>query len=116
MKSLEITIDAVDVEDAAEFWSAALGYRLLYRRDPYIVLGAPDEASPRVVIQRVPQRPASSGPVHLDLRVDSVQPEVDRLAALGARAEQEVEEAGKRWTVMIAPEGTRFCVCPARST
>lgn len=116
MQSLEITLDAVDVEGIASFWSAALGCGYLYRRDPYIVLGATDDAGPRVVIQRVPRRPATGGSVHLDLRVDSVQQEVDRLAALGARVVHEVEEAGKRWTVMIDPEGARFCVCPARRT
>ena len=45
-ESLEITIDAVDVEAAARFWSEALGYDRLYERPPYVVLGPPSGAGP----------------------------------------------------------------------
>lgn len=113
-ETLELTLDAVAVEETARFWAAALGYRVLYRRDPYVVLGPTHEAGVRLVVQRVEQRVRGKSTLHLDLRVNAPLREVERLTSLGARVQQEVEEAGKRWTVMTDPEGTVFCVCPAR--
>lgn len=111
---LEVTIDAVEAEETARFWAVALGYRTLYHRDPYTVMGPVDGGGPRVIVQRVKERDRGKAPVHLDLRVTDPRREVDRLCALGARAQGVVEEAGTRWTVMVDPEGTLFCVCPAR--
>lgn len=115
LDSLEITIDAVDRDLVAGFWVEALRYERLYERGPYIVLGSRDPGWPRVVVQRVAARSGVKSPVHLDLRVRDVVAEVDRLVGLGGRVEGVVEEAGRGWTVMGDPEGTVFCVCPARS-
>ncbi len=116
--SVEVTIDAVDVEGIAAFWQEALGYRRLYEREPYTVLGpAPGDERPRVLIQRVHSVTPGKTPVHLDLRVDDPDAEVARLAGLGATVRWEIDEtdAGSiRWTTMADPQGTLFCVCPAR--
>lgn len=116
--SIEVTIDAVDVEPIVVFWEAALGYRRLYEREPYVVLGPPaDDARPRLVIQRVQSVTLDKTPVHVDLRVDDPDAEVARLQALGASVEWVVDETPSgfiRWTTMADPQGTLFCVCPAR--
>ena len=116
--SVEVTIDAVDADPVVSFWQAALGYDRLYERDPYIVLGPPPgDARPRLVIQRVPSVTSDKAPVHLDLRVDDPDSEVARLKALGATVEWVVDETPSgfiRWTTMADPQGTLFCVCPAR--
>jgi hypothetical protein len=44
--------------------------------------------------------------VHLDIETDDIEAEVRRLEALGARRIARV----KRWWVMEAPTGQRFCV------
>jgi hypothetical protein len=65
--------------------------------------------------------PEGKSPLHLDLRVDDPQAEVTRLEALGATIAWEVDDSGCgqpgciRWTVMRDPQGTHFCVCPARA-
>ena len=116
--SIEVTIDAVDTDLVASFWEAALGYDLLYERGPYVVLGPPPgDARPRLVIQRVPNLTTEKTPVHMDLRVDDPDAEVERLLALGASVEWVVDETPSgfiRWTTMADPQGTLFCVCPAR--
>lgn len=116
--SIEVTIDAVDAEPVASFWEAALGYHRLYEREPYIVLGPPPgDARPRLVIQRVQRVTPDKAPVHMDLRVDDPDGEVARLQALGASVEGTVDESASgfiRWTTMTDPQGTVFCVCPAR--
>ena len=116
--SVEVTIDAVDADPVVSFWQAALGYDRLYERDRYIVLGPPPgDARPRLVIQRVPSVTSDKAPVHIDLRVDDPDAEVARLQALGATVEWVVNETPSgfiRWTTMADPQGTLFCVCPAR--
>ncbi len=117
--SIEVTVDSTDPEQAARFWREALGYRDLYARGPYTVLGPPDgDARPRLVIQRVPAVSDEKARVHLDLRVDDPDAEVARLRALGASVAWEIDETADgfiKWTVMTDPLGTHFCVCPARS-
>ena len=116
--SIEIAIDAVEAEPIAVFWEAALGYRRHYEREPYIVLGPPpNDGRPRLVIQRVDRLPPEKTPVHIDLRVDDPDTEVERLQSLGATVEWVVDESASgfiRWTTMADPQGTLFCVCLAR--
>lgn len=116
--SIEVTIDAVDADPVASFWESALGYDRLYEREPYIVLGPPPgDARPRLVIQRVQSVASDKTPVHIDLRVDDPDSEVARLQAIGASVEWVVDETASgfiRWTTMADPQGTLFCVCPAR--
>jgi len=121
--SIEITLDAVDPDAAVAFWSEALRYSVLYVREPYTVLGPPEgDGRPRVLIQRVDAVTEAKTPVHIDLRVDDPAGEVARLRSLGATVAWEVDDESGcgqpgciRWTVLTDPQGTHFCVCPARA-
>lgn len=115
MRTLEITFMTGDGPRAAAFWCDALGYRVLYHRDRYHVLGPSDGHGPRVVVQTVAGHRPAPGSVHLDLRVDSPEETVSRLLTLGARVEEHVADEVRTWTVMRDPDGNLFCVCPARS-
>lgn len=111
-------MDALDAEAVASWWAGALGYGRLYERPPYVVLGpGGGDARPRLVIQQVDEVAPGKTPVHLDLRVDDPDGEVDRLTGLGATVAWVVDETDDgfiRWTTMTDPWGTLFCVCPAR--
>jgi predicted enzyme related to lactoylglutathione lyase len=94
-----------DLEQAAAFWSAALGYPLKPRRDEPMsnyrqLMTPPDEV--HVEVQQV----AHDSRVHLDIEADDVEAEVRRLEALGARQVERLHT----WCVMEAPTGQRFCV------
>jgi predicted enzyme related to lactoylglutathione lyase len=97
-----------DLDAAAAFWSAALG--LPERRDPdpaeanYVQLETPP-GDLHIEVQQVdhPSR------VHLDIETDDIEAEVRRLQALGARRVADI----RRWVVMEAPTGQRFCVVRA---
>ncbi len=52
------------------------------------------------------QKVAHESRVHLDIETDDMEAEVKRLEALGARRIEFI----KRWWVMEAPTGHRFCV------
>jgi Glyoxalase-like domain len=93
------------IEEAAGFWSRALGRALDTghpgtRGNYYMLETAPDE--PIVQIQRVDHESR----VHIDIESDDIPAEVARLEALGAKVVNRLE----RWVVMEAPTGQRFCV------
>jgi predicted enzyme related to lactoylglutathione lyase len=105
-----IDCEVDDLDSAAAFWSQALGYPLLASDDP------DDEAYERldtgpdglhIEVQRV----THASRVHLDIEADDMEAEVARLEALGARRIGKV----KRWWVMEAPTGQRFCVVRPQS-
>jgi len=93
-----------DLDAAASFWGRALG-REVRRQNPddpgYRELQARRE-EPLLLVQQVthPSR------IHLDIESDDLEAEVRRLEALGAKRVAFV----KRWWVMEAPTGQRFCV------
>lgn len=94
-----------DLEKAAQFWSAALGVPLkpaaeeaspIYRQ----LLTGPNDLHMEV------QKVEHESRVHIDIETDDIEAEVKRLEALGATRVAQV----KRWWVMEAPSGQRFCV------
>ena len=94
-----------DLAVAAQFWSEALGYPANVSDDPaesaYVLLeNAPEDL--HIEVQKVdhPSR------VHLDIETDNIEAEVERLEKLGARRIGNI----RRWVVMEAPTGQRFCV------
>ena len=103
-----IVIDCQDaqLDAAAAFWGRALGRTVDVPRDPddarkYRGLEGPDDEL-KVLLQAVdhPSR------VHVDIETDDIEAEVRRLEQLGAKRVAFV----KRWCVMEAPTGHRFCV------
>lgn len=92
-----------DLDAAAAWWGRVLGLALGPGDDRYRGLEG-DASQPKVLIQKVdhPSR------VHLDIEADDVEAEVARLESLGAVRVEQV----KKWWVMEAPTGHRFCVVP----
>lgn len=92
------------VADAAKFWGNALGRKVSIpgnEGDRYRDLeSAATEAQLMVQAVEHPSR------IHLDVESDDLDAEVARLEKLGARRVGFV----KRWWVMEAPTGQRFCV------
>ena len=95
-----------DLGAAADFWSRALGCSVADRdagdgEAEYQMLGdTPGEL--HIEVQKV----AHPSRVHLDIESDDVDAEAERLEKLGAKKIAFV----KRWWVMEAPTGQRFCV------
>jgi predicted enzyme related to lactoylglutathione lyase len=112
--SVVLILDCNDLDREAEFWSEALGYREMYRDEPYLVLMPREGDGSGLVLQlqRVPEPKSGKNRLHLDLHVAAVEPEVDRLVKLGARSLRDpTVESGFRWRVMADPEGNEFCIC-----
>jgi hypothetical protein len=104
-----VVIDAVDLEQAATFWSAALDTPVVTgdpAQDRYVSLGQA-AGDLRVLLQRVPERGLDKNAVHLDLETDAPEAEVARLTAIGASRERPLGHGA--W-VLRDPAGNRFCV------
>jgi hypothetical protein len=100
-----IDCETDDLNTAADFWSAALGYAqkaddgdTLYRTLQ------PNERDTYVEVQKV----SHASRVHLDIETDNIEAEVLRLESLGAIRIEQIRD----WWVMEAPTGQRFCVVP----
>ena len=91
-----------DLDGAGRFWSKALGRGASPTDDPGYLELAASRDEPQLLVQRVPH----PSRVHLDIESDDLLAEVARLEALGAKRIGFV----KRWWVMEAPSGQRFCV------
>lgn len=101
-----IDCKTADLEQAAQFWSAAFGYPIRTRAeesDPEkyreLLTGA---EGLHVEVQKVEH----DSRVHLDIESDDIEAEVQRLEQLGAKRMSK----GVRWWIMEAPTGQRFCV------
>jgi predicted enzyme related to lactoylglutathione lyase len=105
LAGIVIDCEADDFERDIAFWGEALGYDIKRTHDPedekYAELETPPDQI-KVLLQEVdhPSR------VHLDIETDDLEAEVRRLEKLGAKRVAHI----KRWWVMEAPSGHRFCV------
>ena len=99
------------------FWSAALGWPLVWDQDEETAIRAPDGTGPLITWGGPPLAPkVGKNRLHLDIappeHVDQ-RAEVDRLVALGA-ARIDIGEGDVDWVVMADPDGNEFCVLTPR--
>jgi predicted enzyme related to lactoylglutathione lyase len=110
---LVVVLDCEDLERAAAFWTAVLGYRReAYSGGLYLALVPQDGRGVELLLQRTGDRKAGKNRMHLDLRTGDLDAEVARVqAASGVLLTPEpVFEAGWRWHVLADPDGNEFCV------
>ena len=111
MEIVCLTIDCADPRVLAEFWSAALRCEVISCDDAGAYLRPP--GGPTLEFIRVDEPKSVKNRVHLGMRTDDVDAEVDRLIALGASAAWE-EDFPAGWpyrnVVLRDPEGNEFCL------
>jgi hypothetical protein len=120
----EIVFDCADPPALARFWAAVLeGYRVREydaaeiarlasigrtpASDPAVLVDGP---GPLLCFQERRHMASEPGRVHLDLATTDRHAEVTRLCGLGARVERQAEG----YSVLLDPEGNRFCVVERR--
>ena len=99
-----------DLDEAAAFWSQALGMKAETDPDPEESAYRRLKNHPGDVHVEV-QAVEHESRVHIDIETDDLEAEVRRLETLGARRMEMIE----RWWVMEAPGGHVFCVVPIQS-
>ena len=117
-----ITIDCIDPRRVAEFWAAALEWKITESDDVEVVIelldGSPEVGRiPDILFLKNPDKKQVKNRLHLDLRPLDQDAEVARLEALGATRIEigQSDYAETTWVVMADPEGNEFCVLRARA-
>ena len=100
-----IDCETDNLDQATEFWSQALGLDNRKFDNPeeenYRELVTPS-GDYHIEVQKVDH----ASRLHLDIETDNIEAEVARLEKLGAKRVSDI----RRWVVMEAPTGQRFCV------
>jgi catechol 2,3-dioxygenase-like lactoylglutathione lyase family enzyme len=111
-----IALGVTDIQRAAEFWRAALGYDL--RTDGFggwaTVLTPPGGSGTVIALQRSESPPQEHPRLHLDLHVaDSAEQAAEsaRLVSLGAEpVDWDSYPDDPDFVVLADPDGNRFCI------
>jgi predicted enzyme related to lactoylglutathione lyase len=108
------TLDVQDVYRMAEFWSAALGYRI-DRSDDTVHL-RPSDGGLSVWLQPTDAPKTGKNRGHPDLVASEgdVEAEVARLLTLGATRADVGQHGDEGFTVLADPEGNEFCLLHRR--
>ena len=106
-----LTIDCHDPKLLADFWCAALDYRLDEIDEDGAVVEPSSGPGCTMLFLIVPDDKVVKNRLHLDVRPSgSMAAEVARMEQLGATEITRVDEGDSFWTVMGDPEGNEFCV------
>ncbi|MDQ3660277.1 MAG: VOC family protein [Actinomycetota bacterium] len=105
-----IAIDCHDPRALARFWAEALGYTALEDDDEEAMIVPPAPTpGPRFLFLKVPEDKTVKNRIHLDLRSDDQEAEVERLISLGAER-ADIGQGEVSWVVLADPEGNEFCI------
>jgi catechol-2,3-dioxygenase len=110
------TLDVLDTELMAGFWSQVLGYRIEQGGDGSAKLYPPDDAPAGALpvwLQRTTAAKRDKNRGHPDLLVaadSDVDAEVARLIDLGARPADVGQTGDEPFVVLADPEGNEFCL------
>ncbi|MEV6488989.1 VOC family protein [Actinoplanes sp. NPDC051633] len=115
----DIVVDCSHPASVARFWAAVLDdYAVApYTEEELARIGGDPENDPSVLVEPagdgprfffvlVPEAKTVKNRLHLDLRAEDFDAELDRLIGLGAMVFADLPE----WTVLQDPEGNEFCL------
>jgi predicted enzyme related to lactoylglutathione lyase len=112
ISSIAIVIDCADPERLARFWCDLFGWKLLWRKGPYVGLSM-DEPTSHVtwILQRVIEPKSGKSRSHPDFSVDDLMAVMNRVIELGGSRVSGYGKGG--FLVMADPEGNEFCLVPS---
>ncbi|GIF16187.1 VOC family protein [Actinoplanes teichomyceticus] len=109
----QVVVDAADPARLAGWWAEALGYVVIAEgTDDVEIRRHPDEL-PGLLFTHVTDARRGKNRLHLDLRPDDQEAEVERLVNMGARP-VDIDQGEVPWVVLADPEGNEFCVLASR--
>ena len=105
---LTVTVDTTEPFPLARWWADQLGGEV---KDPFggffvLVTGGPVQ----MAFQKVDDPTPGNNKVHVDLRADDLDAEVDRLVEAGAGLVGRRGDESFRWVTLTDPDGNQFCV------
>lgn len=116
-----ITIDSDDPVTLAEFWKEVLGWEITFTSENEVCIELLDGSAiqgqiPDILFIKTPDRRIVKNRLHLDLRPDNQEAEVEKIERLGGKRIEigQSESSETTWIVMADPEGNEFCVLRPR--
>jgi predicted enzyme related to lactoylglutathione lyase len=105
----EVVVDCENPVTLAGFWAEVFGVTATIHAQRWAYIDVPGGTT--VAFQKVPEVKTVKNRLHLDVEVDEIRPEADRLVALGATRSGAVRaDPLGRFQVMTDPEGNEFCL------
>jgi hypothetical protein len=108
-----VLIDCNDLERMSEFWRFALNLEHVWTGPSGGYLLVNPQGTTRLGLMPCSQGKSGKNRIHLDLRPDIQEIEIERLEALGA-TRIDIGQRDVAWVVMADPEGNEFCVLRSR--
>jgi predicted enzyme related to lactoylglutathione lyase len=106
-----VTIDCLNPERVAQFWSALLGREPGPSQEGWVYLGERGDPQPRLVFQPVSEPATGKVRIHLDVTVDDIEDSMAAVIKLGGRATGERHDYDEGVVVVMAdPENHEFCL------
>lgn len=110
-----LTIDSHDPKRVATFWAETLGWRVTFEDEDEVVIEPPEgspqcDVCPDLLFIRVPEKKTVKNRLHLDLRPDDRDAEVERVLSLGATRADVGQDGSESWVVLSDPEGNELCI------
>ncbi|MFB7720072.1 VOC family protein [Nocardia sp. NPDC056100] len=106
-----VTIDCIDVERVADFWSTLLDRERGPSEPGWVYLGSAGDQLPRLVFQPVTEPNHGKVRIHLDIAVDDIEEGIAQVIALGGRFTSERHDYDAGVVVVMAdPEDHEFCL------
>nr|WP_296066336.1 VOC family protein [uncultured Actinoplanes sp.] len=109
----QIVVDAEDPARLARWWAEALGYVIVHEAPDEIEIRRSQDEMPGLLFTPVAEAKTGKNRLHIDLRPDDQEAEVERLVDMGARP-VDIGQHDVSWVVLADPEGNEFCVLSAR--
>ncbi|MET8836000.1 VOC family protein [Micromonospora sp. NPDC004540] len=106
-----VTIDCLDPERVARFWSTLLDREPGPSEEGWVYLGERGDPQPRLVFQPVPEPPTGKVRIHLDISVTDIDEATATVVELGGRFTGERHDYAEGVVVVMAdPEDHEFCL------
>jgi predicted enzyme related to lactoylglutathione lyase len=109
----QVVVDAEDPARLARWWAEALGYRIVHEEPGEVEIRRTAEELPGLLFTPVAEAKKTKNRLHIDLRPDDQEAEVERLVDMGAR-HVDIGQHEVGWVVLTDPEGNEFCVLASR--
>ena len=105
-----LVVDSRDPARLARWWAEALGYQITHDKPTEVEIRRTPDQLPGLIFVPVPETKETKNRLHIDLRPDDDEAEVERLIDMGARRVDVGQPADATWMVLADPEGNEFCV------
>ena len=109
----QVVVDADDPARLGRWWAEALGYVIVHEEPDEVEIRRGPAELPGLLFTLVPDVKNGKNRLHLDLRPDDQEAEVERLVDMGARP-VDIGQRDVDWVVLADPEGNEFCVLSAK--